>query len=146
VISFLVVGAVGAGQPGARCVEAADRCGDLGGPGRSCREEEEAQAAAAADDAPGGGEDAWCPWCSGKVLTPRPAPVAQLQGSELAALGAGGEADIRCPSRSVNRIWAPGWGVSLRTITRIPCGQEEGPAGRALSPPHQERETPRLAC
>jgi len=29
----------------------------------------------------------------------------------------------RCPSTSVNRSCAPGWGLSLRTMTRIPAGQ-----------------------
>ena len=35
------------------------------------------------------------------------------------------KAVTRCPSMSVNRSCAPGWGRSLRTITRIPAGQDD---------------------
>ena len=57
------------------------------------------------------------------VLAAGAAAVAQFQVGELPALGVGGEAVNRWPSRSVNRSWAPGCGRSLRTITRIPAGQ-----------------------
>jgi hypothetical protein len=39
----------------------------------------------------------------------------------------------RCSPRSVNRSWAPGCGRSLRTITRMPCGQ---PTDRDLGARH----------
>ena len=47
----------------------------------------------------------------------------------------------RCPSMSVNRSCAPGWGRSLRTITRIPSGQpgqvqQAGQLGHPRTRPH----------
>jgi hypothetical protein len=63
--------------------------------------------------------------------------VAQFEVGELAARsagrGVGGErgeplvanAVSRCPSASVSRSWAPGWGRSLRTVTRMPGGQPD---------------------
>jgi hypothetical protein len=59
------------------------------------------------------------------VLAPGPAAVAQFQVGELPGSGAGGEAVTRLPSMSVIRSCAPGWGRSLRAITRIPFGHED---------------------
>lgn len=44
---------------------------------------------------------------------------------------------IRIPSASVIRNWAPGWGRSLRTISRIPFGPpfRQSPASSATQAP-----------
>jgi hypothetical protein len=51
--------------------------------------------------------------------------VAQFQVSEL-PLVLVAKAVKRWPPVSVNRSCAPGWGRSLRTMTRIPAGQFAG--------------------
>ncbi len=57
------------------------------------------------------------------VLCPGPQPVTELE----AAIGRSGvlvaKHVIRMPSASVILNWAPGWGRSLGTISRMPLGQ-----------------------
>ena len=48
----------------------------------------------------------------------------------------------RCPSRSVNRSCAPGCGRSLRTMTRIPPGQD----ARSSRPAMSAIQAPSLTC
>ncbi len=176
-VSFLVVGMVSAGQPGARGLEAGDRGGDLCRPGPAGGEAEPL-AAAAADEVPGAGEEPqpqpfWFPLAAGPA---RASICVRARRSHASATishhsgfwskpwrggcaarcpwrsgsgprtwpGAGGVVPGRrprfvlakqvnwWPSLSVNRSCAPGWGRSLRAMTRIPLASSPGPAGRSV--------------
>jgi hypothetical protein len=65
----------------------------------------------------------WCwlkPW-SGRLR--RPVSFAhRIRSSHRASVA---KQVTRCPPMSVNRSRAPGWERSLRTITRIPAGQDD---------------------
>ena len=59
------------------------------------------------------------------IFTAGTQPVPQLQSGELTPHSIGTNRFSGDPSRSVNRNWAPGRGLSFRTITRIPSGQPD---------------------
>ena len=70
------------------------------------------------------------------VLTAGAAAVPQFQVRELAFPRVGGEGGEPCPSTSVNRSCAPGCGRSLRTMTRIPAGQDDRSGIPVMSATH----------
>ena len=73
------------------------------------------------------------------VLAAGAAAVPQFQVRELAFSRVGGEGGEPVP---VNRSCAPGWGRSLRTMTRIPAGQDDKSSIAVMS----ATQAPSLSC
>ena len=76
------------------------------------------------------------------VLAADPAAVPQFQVRELAFPGVGGERGEPVPVEVGDRSCAPGCGRSLRTMTRIPAGQED----RSSRPVMSATQAPSLTC
>ena len=83
------------------------------------------------------------------VLHPGVLAVAQFQAGDLSGHHPSGVSVMnpvtRCPSESVNRSCAPGWGRSLRRISRVPSGHADRSTRSVASATHAPSRIPRSA-